>query len=489
MRAIPQILILLFPLSCPIIAADQADEKAEISRVINDSIEWFKTKNFDRLFEIFPEDPNLFLFNPVSTNTTIGGKAFREEASIWRDPANFYLSHEIRDLRVNISESGTVAWWSANLDDCGSYNGQKACWLDCRWTGVVEKREGHWVITQCHFSFGADKVAEKIKAQETLPEEQFSDYMSLRKRVVELFTEKKYTPAASLLKQSLTQFPERAHANLFNLAHCAMMLQDYEKSIYWLEEAHRRSIFFGIWDFEDELWQPLSGFPRFNDFKKENSKKIQEAQSQASMKLELVKPTTYNPEQAFPLFIALHGGGENIEGFKPHWTSQKLQQEYIVAYVQSSQVATMQGFHWQDDEVSQKDLSKAYDQIRELANVDPNRVIIGGFSSGGYGSLRAVMSNVVPASGFVVLCPVPPEVPDQPTLLSLKKRGVKGSLLTGRIDPRLEQQKSFVKALNDQQVPVKLVVIPSMGHWYPENLGSLIDNALDDISNQDRIVP
>ena len=40
------------------------------------------------------------------------------------------------------------------------------CWKDTRWTGVLERRNGEWLIVQMHFSFAADKVLEEAKRKE-----------------------------------------------------------------------------------------------------------------------------------------------------------------------------------------------------------------------------------------------------------------------------------------------------------------------------------
>jgi hypothetical protein len=69
---------------------------------------------------------------------------------------------DVRDLRITFSESATVAWFSALLDDHGEWDGQPSSWINTRWTGVLEKRDGHWVIVQMHFSFASDQMnAEK----------------------------------------------------------------------------------------------------------------------------------------------------------------------------------------------------------------------------------------------------------------------------------------------------------------------------------------
>jgi ketosteroid isomerase-like protein len=56
-------------------------------------------------------------------------------------------------MRINISNSGDVAWYSAILDDFGEWNGKPTAWRNTRWTGVLEKRDERWVIVQMHFSF------------------------------------------------------------------------------------------------------------------------------------------------------------------------------------------------------------------------------------------------------------------------------------------------------------------------------------------------
>jgi hypothetical protein len=51
------------------------------------------------------------------------------------------------------------------LDDLAEWDGRPVGWKDTRWTGVIEKRDGAWVIPQTHFSFAADKVAAETRAR------------------------------------------------------------------------------------------------------------------------------------------------------------------------------------------------------------------------------------------------------------------------------------------------------------------------------------
>lgn len=154
---------LLLAGSTALAAVDVEAEKAAIAKVVDANIGWFATKDFDLMFSTMADDPDLFFFSPDSQSTIHGIEAFRKQSAIWRDPGATYLSHEIRELRIHVHPSGEVAWYSAILDDCGEYSGQKGCWKDTRWTGVLEKRAGRWVIMQMHFSFASDHVRARVE--------------------------------------------------------------------------------------------------------------------------------------------------------------------------------------------------------------------------------------------------------------------------------------------------------------------------------------
>ena len=156
------ILVVLAAVPCRA-AVNVEAEKAVIAKVIDDNIGWFKTKDFDLMYSTMADDTDLFYFAPDSKGTLHGIEELRKLSAIWRDPTSRYLRHEIRDLRIHVHPSGEVAWYSAILDDCGEYGGQVGCWKDTRWTGVLEKRDGRWVIMQMHFSFAADQVRERVE--------------------------------------------------------------------------------------------------------------------------------------------------------------------------------------------------------------------------------------------------------------------------------------------------------------------------------------
>jgi len=139
-------------------AAAQDDDQRAIERAIRDSIGWASTKDRALLESVLARDERLFMFQPESTSTVAGWTQFARQFDFWMDPRFKATTFEIRDLRIDRSRSGDVAWWSCMLDDFGEWDGRPIGWKDARWTGVLEKRDGRWVIAQMHFSFAADTV-------------------------------------------------------------------------------------------------------------------------------------------------------------------------------------------------------------------------------------------------------------------------------------------------------------------------------------------
>ncbi len=135
-----------------------AQEKARISEVIHNSIGWAATKDKELSFSCYAKNPELFWFSPRDDGTLHGYEAFVDltEGFFMKDDFKA-IRYEIRELEINLSQSGTVAWYHARLDDFNEWKGQPANWEDVRWTGVLEKRDGRWVIVQMHFSRASDK--------------------------------------------------------------------------------------------------------------------------------------------------------------------------------------------------------------------------------------------------------------------------------------------------------------------------------------------
>ncbi|MBN2349788.1 MAG: nuclear transport factor 2 family protein [Bacteroidales bacterium] len=127
-------------------------EKQKVEKVIHKSIGWAKTKDINLLYSVIANDSNFIVVNP-GDRIVKGFLDFTSAEDFWMNPDFKAVRYEIKDLTINFSQTGDVAWFICMLDDINEWKGQPANWENTRWTGVLEKRNNSWVIVQMHFSF------------------------------------------------------------------------------------------------------------------------------------------------------------------------------------------------------------------------------------------------------------------------------------------------------------------------------------------------
>ena len=137
-------------------AVDQEAEKAEIARVVSSVIGWAKDKNLDLFFGSIAHDEDYISVTP-GKRVIKRFEDVKQNVPFWMSPDFKYVRHELKDLEIKFARCGEVAWFYCVLDDINTYKGEPASWENARWTGVVEKRDGKWVVVQQHFSFANDK--------------------------------------------------------------------------------------------------------------------------------------------------------------------------------------------------------------------------------------------------------------------------------------------------------------------------------------------
>lgn len=129
-------------------------EKLLVEKAIHNCIGWAKNKDINLLYNTILNDSTFLEVHP-NDNVVLGFEEFKKAEKFWISPDFKAVRYEIRDLKINFSKSGNVAWFFCMLDDINEWKGQPANWENTRWTGVLEKREGKWLLVQQHFSFAS----------------------------------------------------------------------------------------------------------------------------------------------------------------------------------------------------------------------------------------------------------------------------------------------------------------------------------------------
>jgi len=139
---------------------DRTNDEHQIIVALHDSFRWALTKDRALFESVFAKDDDFFTYYPDAKSTVRGWKEFEKFLESWMDPRSKATGYDIRNLRVVVSRSGDVAWFSAIVDDEGEFDGKPWGTKNIRWTGVLEKRGGSWKICQQHMSQANDKISE-----------------------------------------------------------------------------------------------------------------------------------------------------------------------------------------------------------------------------------------------------------------------------------------------------------------------------------------
>jgi ketosteroid isomerase-like protein len=135
---------------------NQETEKEKIAQTISSVIGWAKDKNLDLFFSVIAHDEDYLSVTP-GERVIKRFEDVKKNIPFWMSPDFKYVRHELKDLEITFAKCGEVAWFYCVLDDINTYKGEPSSWENARWTGVVEKRDGRWVVVQQHFSFASDK--------------------------------------------------------------------------------------------------------------------------------------------------------------------------------------------------------------------------------------------------------------------------------------------------------------------------------------------
>ncbi len=130
-------------------------EKKLVEKAIHNCIGWAKNKDINLLYSVIANDTSFIEIHP-NNRVVKGFEDFKKAEKFWMNPDFKAIKYEIKDLIINFSKSGDVAWFFCILNDMNEWKGQPANWEDTRWTGVLEKRDGGWVVVQQHFSFASE---------------------------------------------------------------------------------------------------------------------------------------------------------------------------------------------------------------------------------------------------------------------------------------------------------------------------------------------
>jgi predicted esterase len=300
------------------------------------------------------------------------------------------------------------------------------------------------------------------------------------------FADQTYAEGLALATEHLKDFPEKfALLNYWRVCFAAR-LDAFEQANHILEAA----LASGLWYSEAILRQspslaPLQGndeFERLVDI----SLKMKEADPLEQLPLLVVRAEGAcgpDDEKGCPVFLFLHGNDDTAQAHLKRWHYLSTQ-GWLVALPQSSHAFWSGSYAWTDYETAAKEVEGHYAKLAAQYALDPEQIVLGGFSMGAEVALGLALSGRIKAHGFILLGPGGPFMDDlekwAPFLEGARERGLRGVILMGLDDQTIPQDnvRTLVEKLNDNGVPTDFKTFPGLGHEYPEDFDAVSREAL-----------
>ena len=152
-----------------------------------------------------------------------------------------------------------------------------------------------------------------------------------------------------------------------------------------------------------ERFAALTSQSDFSSLVERSDAQYERAQADASPDLGIYAPDEEARGGEQPMLVALHGNNRTMQDTVPSWQSI-VADGWVLAVPQSSEIATTPGFFlWNDRERAMKDLETHLATLRSRLSLDPNRLVLGGFSMGARLALELGLSGRFPTKRVLAI--------------------------------------------------------------------------------------
>lgn len=184
---------------------------------------------------------------------------------------------------------------------------------------------------------------------------------------------------------------------------------------------------------------------------------------------------------SLPLLLTLHGNEGNAHDTIEEWSAATTQ-GWLLGVPTSAQIVGPHEAVWNERELGISQVQAHLSELSREYPINPERVVLGGYSMGGGLAVWMALQQSVKARGFVVLAPylTAAELEALPMLLaSQPPTNLRGSILVGEQDVYcLEPSRKIVEMMRAHHLCCELEIHPGMDHFYPPNFATFLSKGL-----------
>lgn len=303
----------------------------------------------------------------------------------------------------------------------------------------------------------------------------------LRERFSDAYQQRDYVRAIKIGLE-ITAGNANSSVDQYNLACVYALNQDTTNAVKWL----RRSAHSGFAQADlvkaDPDLESIRTDPAYRDALSTIQDNFDRARKDferlaARSKPRVVLPPDHDTSRAAPLIIVLHGYGGNAEGMVKVWKETAREFGAILLVPRAVRPTGFGGFDWGTVDEADILLTHALEQVLKDHNIDRDRIVLSGFSQGGF---LAYALGFRHAERFCGVIPVAGRY--HPNLMNATDARPdempKFFIMIGSGDPSVGSNRRAARDFKAAGVAFKLNVYEGVGHKFPTNYPPELRKAL-----------
>lgn len=251
---------------------------------------------------------------------------------------------------------------------------------------------------------------------------------------------------------------------IYNIACNYSLLGDEKQALAWLNQA----IDAGMYSFdEDKDLDNIRGAKGYKKALARADKLLREIRDRTNEPVVLL-PDGFDSGNKYPLLIAMHGYGGEPVNFSKAFKTAGSKKGYIVCCPYAPEVMGKNSFNWGEWEPADKRIMETIAFLKAKYQIDEKRMIIAGFSQGGYYSYYMGLKHSDIFIGAIPIGPgYGPEL--EPLLAGAAKNKMKFYVMMGELEPeeRINNNILAVKQFTQAGITASFNFFSGVGHALP----------------------
>lgn len=308
------------------------------------------------------------------------------------------------------------------------------------------------------------------------------EFQDVQKKVFSCYFSQNFNAGLKIALNARSLYPESLSKTAFWIACFFALLGDTEKALEALEEGLKH----GAWWTRNLLLneqdiKELRKHPRLLEIAKLGDERFNEEKTKCRPTLLVRTPKSYNENKKYPILFVLHWRGGNNTEFEVYWNKVIEHNEILLCLLQSSQLSGDHQFCWDDECKGLLELEHAFLFLKKKFTIDFSKIILAGASQGARLSFTALLSELIPASGFIYAFP---SIKDSYTFINSFKsvqslQSLRGCIIAGQRDNFYKENKLLSEILINNGIECQFFSYPELGHLFPDNFDLVLKKSID----------